>query len=61
MPTKTPDTDHEQERLYPGTDTGTAKPEPKGKPTENDAALPGSPNSDLRGPKPDRGPRGMST
>lgn len=61
QPTNT-GTDHEKERLEPGaTDSSTPKPEPAAKPAKNDAALPGSPNSDLKGPKPDRGPRGAST
>lgn len=50
----------EEERLQPGK---TARSVPQRRPSgrRNDAALPGSQNADLKGPKPGRGPRGMST
>ena len=50
---------NEEERLNPGSDPHrVAWPQPpgKGKPP-NEAALPGSQNSDLRGRKPKRGAR----
>lgn len=55
--------DHEHERLNPGASADRAQPQPAGKdkPERNPAALPGSPNSDLKGAKRDRRPRGMST
>jgi hypothetical protein len=55
--------DHEYERLNPGasTDPPQARPATKAKPEKNDAALPGSQNSDLKGARRDRRPRGMST
>jgi hypothetical protein len=53
----------EIERLNPGSTRGRLPqpqpPRPVGK--RNKAALPGSQNSDLQGPKPKRGPRGAST
>ena len=53
---------NEEERLHPGSDPHRgARPRPPRKREPNKAALPGSQNSDLRGPKPKRGPRGMST
>lgn len=53
--------DHEHERLNAG--ASTERPQPAGKrtPEGNSAALPGSPNSDLKGAKRDRSPRCMST
>jgi hypothetical protein len=54
-------TDHEEERLKPGATAGKTRPEPASTPKKNDAALPGSPNADLRGARRDRKPRGMST
>lgn len=45
-----------KERLQPGGGPGRRESR-----HHNDAALPGSQNEDLRGPKPGRGPRGMST
>ena len=56
-------TAHEDERLNPGSskiDTPQPVTPVSPSPEKNDAALPGSPNSDLRGPKRHRGPRGMS-
>jgi len=55
--------DHEEERLNPGAGATSPQPEPaaKDQARKNDAALPGSQNSDLRVPKPRRGPRGMGT
>jgi hypothetical protein len=38
-----------------------AQPQPPRTRRRNKAALPGSQNADLEGPKPKRGPRGMST
>jgi hypothetical protein len=53
---------NEEERLHPGSDSHrVARPQPPRKRRPNKAALPGSQNADLRGPKPRRGPRGMST
>jgi hypothetical protein len=53
---------NEEERLHPGSDPHRVpRPQPRRKRTPNKAALPGSQNADLRGPKPKRGPRGMST
>ena len=53
----------EIERLNPGSNRERLPqpqpPRPVGK--RNKAALPGSQNSDLQGPKPKRGPRGAST
>jgi hypothetical protein len=52
----------EEERLNPGSDAHRVpRPQPPRKGGLNKAALPGSQNADLRGPKPKRGPRGMST
>ena len=53
----------EIERLNPGS---TRQRQPQPQPPRrvgqrNKAALPGSQNSDLQGPKPKRGPRGAST
>jgi hypothetical protein len=60
-PENTPD--HEYERLNPGASADPPQPQPAGKakPKINSAALPGSPNADLKGVKRDRRPRGMST
>lgn len=54
---------HEYERLNPGAsaDPPQKRPTERTGPTKNDAALPGSQNSDLRGAKRDRSPRGMTT
>jgi hypothetical protein len=53
---------NEEEQLNPGSDSHRVpRPQPPRKRTPNKAALPGSQNSDLRGPKPKRGPRGMGT
>lgn len=50
----------EKERLEPGSaPTTQPQPAPSGRP--NGAALPGSQNEDLKGPKPGRGPRGAGT
>ncbi len=56
-------TDHEYERLNPGAsiDPPQRRPDSEPGPRKNDAALPGSPNSDLRGARRDRRQRGMST
>ena len=52
----------EEERLKPGSDPSRAtQPQPPAARRPNRAALPGSQNADLKGPKPKRGPRGMST
>jgi len=58
-----PDTDHEYERLNPGAhaDPPQADDRSRDPGRKNDAALPGSQNSDLRGAKRDRKPRGAST
>jgi hypothetical protein len=60
---KAPHSDgNEEERLNPGSDQHRVpQPTPPRKSRPNKAALPGSQNADLRGPKPKRGPRGMST
>jgi hypothetical protein len=53
---------NEEERLNPGSDPHRVpRPQPPRKRRPNKAALPGSQNAHLRGPKPKRGPRGMST
>jgi hypothetical protein len=52
----------EKERLEPGsTPQRTPQPQPPRARQRNKAALPGSQNEDLKGPKPNRGPRGAST
>jgi hypothetical protein len=52
----------EEERLNPGSEPSRVpQPQPPRKRQPNDAALPGSQNADLKGPKPKRGPKGMST
>ena len=52
----------EIERLNPGsTRERLPQPQPPRTGKRNKAALPGSQNSDLKGPKPKRGPRGAST
>ena len=52
----------EKERLQPGSEPQrVVQPPPPRQRRHNDAALPGSQNADLKGPKPKRGPRGMST
>ena len=50
---------HEEERLHPGSEPSReAQPQPPKRPgRRNKAALPGSQNSDVEGPKPARGPR----
>lgn len=58
--------DHEQarekERLEPGSEPQRLpQPQPPRTRRRHKAALPGSQNADLEGPKPKRGPRGMST
>lgn len=55
--------DHEYERLNPGASADPPQPRPADKigPEQNGAALPGSQNSDLKGARRDRRPRGMST
>jgi hypothetical protein len=55
--------DHEYERLNPGAsaDPPQTQPAGKNKGEKNGAALPGSQNSDLKGAKRDRSPRGMTT
>ena len=55
--------DHEYERLNPGASADPPQTQPAGKNTgkRNGAALPGSQNSDLKGAKRDRNPRGMTT
>jgi len=55
--------DHEYERLNPGAsaDPPQTRPDGKSKHEKNGAALPGSQNSDLKGAKRDRSPRGMTT
>ena len=50
----------EKERLEPGS-TPAVQPQPAPSRRPNGAALPGSQNEDLKGPKPDRGPRGAGT
>ncbi|WP_422000526.1 hypothetical protein [Reyranella sp.] len=52
----------EKERLQPGTEPQRVpQPQPPRSRHRNAAALPGSQNADLKGPKPKRGPRGMGT
>jgi hypothetical protein len=55
--------DHEYERLNPGAsaDPPQTRPFDKTKRERNGSALPGSQNSDLKGAKRDRSPRGMTT
>jgi hypothetical protein len=53
---------NEEERLHPGSEPHRVpRPQPPRKKQPHKAALPGSQNADLKGPKPRRGPRGMST
>jgi hypothetical protein len=55
---------HEYERLNPGASADPPQTRPAGKDKggeKNGAALPGSQNSDLKGAKRDRRPRGMTT
>jgi hypothetical protein len=65
MKPRAPDTTDatEKERLNPGSEPSReAQPRPSrvvGR--RNKAALPGSQNEDLKGPKPGRGPRGAGT
>jgi hypothetical protein len=54
------ETAKEEERLNPGKTVGS-QPQPPPSRRRNGAALPGSQNADLEGPKPGRGPRGMGT
>jgi hypothetical protein len=61
-----PSSDKEYERLNPGASADppqrpTEPDQGKGRPTKNDAALPGSQNADLRGAKRDRTFRGATT
>ena len=56
----------EYERLNPGggppgQQQERAKPNPKVTRDDGGAGIPGSQNEDLKGPKPDRGPKGAST
>ncbi|WP_204271674.1 hypothetical protein, partial [Escherichia coli] len=52
----------EEERLNPGSEPSRVPhPQPPSPRRPNKAALAGSQNADLKGPKPKRGPRGMST
>jgi hypothetical protein len=52
----------EEERLHPGSEPRRVpQPQPPRARRRNKAALPGSQNADLEGPKLKRGPRGMST
>jgi hypothetical protein len=61
-PDRRPLTDrHEEERLHPGSEPDRVPPPPKRPGRRNKAALPGSQNSDLRGARRDRRPRGAST
>ena len=50
----------EKERLEPGSRPDVWPP-PAASRKPNGAALPGSQNEDLKGPKPGRGPRGAGT
>lgn len=51
-----------EERLHPGSEPLRApQPQPPRTRRRHKAALAGSQNADLEGPKPKRGPRGMST
>jgi hypothetical protein len=57
-----PEQAQEEERLHPGSEpTRETQPRPPRTHRRHKAALPGSQNADLEGPKPKRGPRGMST
>lgn len=65
-PTPTNSPEKEYERLNPGggppaQQEERAKPHPKTTRDDGGAALPGGSNEDVKGPKPDRGPRGAST
>lgn len=52
----------EEERLNPGSEPHRVpQPQPPRRRRRNKAALGGSQNEDLKGPKPERGPRGGST
>lgn len=52
----------EEERLNPGSERNRVpQPQPARRRQRNKAALGGSQNEDLKGPKPGRGPRGGST
>jgi hypothetical protein len=52
----------EEERLHPGSEPQRVpQPQPPRTRRRHKAALAGSQNADLEGPKPKRGPRGMST
>ena len=52
----------EEERLHPGSEPlRQPQPQPPRTRRRHKAALAGSQNADLEGPKPKRGPRGMST
>lgn len=52
----------EEERLHPGSEPHRVpQPQPPRRRQPNKAALPGSQNADLKGPKPRKGPRAMST
>ena len=52
----------EEERLNPGSEPNRVpQPQPPRRRQRNKAALGGSQNEDLKGPKPRRGPRGGST
>ena len=52
----------EEERLNPGSEPNRVpQPQPPRRRQRNKAALGGSQNEDLKGPKPGRGPRGGST
>ena len=58
-----PPSDHEYERLNPGTHADPAQPKPKPEEgrSKSNADLPGSQNADLRGAKRDRTFRGATT
>ena len=57
-----PEQAREKERLEPGSEPlRSPQPQPPRPRRRNKAALAGSQNADLEGPKPKRGPRGMST
>ena len=57
-----PERAREKERLEPGSEPQrVAQPQPPRTHRRHKAALPGSQNADLEGPKAKRGPRGMST
>jgi hypothetical protein len=52
----------EEERLHPGSERHRVpQPQPPRSKQPHKAALPGSQNADLKGPRPKRGPRAMST